>query len=72
MVISSQKLHVQCISNFNAEVSDQKKMFSDKQQIFKDFLNLKGNWWLKINWFKSLSDTMCVWCYFVLSSVRLA
>ena len=53
MVISSQKLHVQCISNFNAEVSDQKKMFSDKQhsqQIFKDFLNLKGNWWLKINW----------------------
>ena len=46
MVISSQKL--QCISKFNTEVhvSDQKKMFSDRQhseQIFKDFLNLKGN-----------------------------
>ena len=48
MVISSQKLHVhvQCISKFNTEVSDQKKMFSGRQhsqQIFKDFLNLKGN-----------------------------
>ena len=61
MVISSQKLHVQCISKFNTEVSDQKKMFSDRQhsqQIFKDFFNLKGNWWLKINW-KSQA-TQCV------------
>ena len=55
----------QNLTNKHWSIRSKEKCFqidSIQQQIFKDFLNLKGNWWLKINW-KSQA-TQCVFMLF--------